>query len=685
MKHYMPAGIMTALLICVATQTGQAATTTHCHLVDAREDCRQWPDDPDIARLTDAAHAYGAVRVCRPMLSNPMPADPETLPKFLCRYFVRSGTADEPLFRKGADFTAWLTNRMGADPGVTANDFPNAFGQNQTWCVQSPTAIREYTAGPPRNNCAQGTYISKCKKPDLTPVFTPPMGWCDAMDLPAPYPAPVTLETDTYDNRNFEVQECLEYETRRGSGGDDVQVCVRSGPVCKPPETTYNSPCIVEPCTTTCPDGQTQKPAPDCGCEEPPTQTCTAIHTAWTPEADTVCLGDDFTQTRTCALDPAGCTGASCGILEQTIEGTGDACETCCCPTPTPNAPAGTSTGAGCEKVQSGTCAAGQIKVDSATCDAPEECPVMACMTQGVTSTAHLVNGRCTQGWPVYDPKCVTNKINTCCCTATSGTPGLVASMAQFCVWHQGSGCATDAGVDFTPASSNDLCALPECAPTYGEWGRDASEVCKGDSFTQTRECSLVPDPCSGGVGCDASEMERASVGTKEGCGECEATYGGWGPDADASEVCEGESFTQTRECSLSPDPCSGGDVCDTDEMSRDVAGTKDDCREEGDVCCCHYGSAPVGGAGGKWARTCSWQGDAVACSERAEDDSACESIGVAEVCCCTVDGSGVMNVPGIGGGSESGESCSVIENHFCYIGTPGPMHKCEGSSPVGG
>ena len=205
----MPASrTLAALLLCAAALTGQAAASSYCPQLEANgEICSQWPDDPDIARLTGAPNA---VRVCNPMVQNPIQNPPtKSLPGFLCRYFVRSGTADEPLFRKGADFTAWLTNRMSTDPGVTANDFPNAYGQNETWCVQSPTVIQETIAAPPMNNCITGTYIAKCDI-STTPVFTPPaaISWCPPMPLSAPFPGVKVLETKSYDNTGYMKQDC---------------------------------------------------------------------------------------------------------------------------------------------------------------------------------------------------------------------------------------------------------------------------------------------------------------------------------------------------------------------------------------------------------------------------------------------------------------------------------------------
>ena len=508
---------LTALLLCAAAQTGQAAID--CTLLAPGEICAQWPDDPNIARLTAAPNA---VRVCNPLVANPIPDNPptKTLPATLCRYFIRSGTADEPLFRKGADFTAWLANRMNADPGVTANpgtasDFPNAYGRNETWCVQSPTVIQETIAAPPMNNCITGTYIAKCDI-STTPVFTPPaaISWCPPMPLSAPFPGVKVLETKSYDNTGYMKRDCTNVPgipavpavppSADNPQGTPARPAVPGytscgAPYCDPPVppgTPYHNPCEVNPqgdppddpptCANTCPAGQTQNPPPNCSCIAPP-PTC------------------------------------------------------------------------------SNHCKSGETQnpAPDCKCIAQPTCRVIACITEGATASLTPVNNKCQRGFPVWEASCATTCPAISCPTGhAQGAHPNCQCVAQISSCPTGVGSTTCDGImlpwpDCTCVPTSDVCECVDGTVSYPDG--DPSTVCSSHNVRKVTAKVPNKDMCQGQITC--SSVTEQVAGTSTGATTC----GQWTPTTDSQDL--GVSFTQSRNCS---NTCTGDN-----RETRPAVGTK--------------------------------------------------------------------------------------------------------------
>ena len=355
--------------------------------------------------------------------------------------------------------------------------------------------------------------------------------------------------------------------------------------------------------------------------------------TDWSPEAATVCTGDNFDQSRTLA---------NCSIETQTAQGTGpcNGCET----------PWSPDTDLVCDTVQFyqtrvGLACRDERQFVHGTKDCSQSCTPGGwlpqadtvcdgipfeqtrtyddCSTQPreITGTKNC-NNQCTaSGWsPASNTRCIgasfgqTRTLSDCTretrtangtkscqvsCTATGWSPGInsICQGNSFEQTRTNSDCST--GTRTVTGTKN----CQSC--TYQDWTPSTSSVCQGDSFTQSRilsnctretrtgtgtksckqTCPLTNWSPSQSLYCTSNQftqtrtLSNCTIDTRTVYGTnscppptCQYQVGPWNGPA-ASETCIGSTASQSRTVTQTNVPCVGGT---RPPASRTISGSKD-------------------------------------------------------------------------------------------------------------
>ncbi len=332
-------------------------------------------------------------------------------------------------------------------------------------------------------------------------------------------PPPCHGSCETWDSVN-----CICESTCTGN-----QICC--GGTCKTPETILVLAECKQPSSDQCSCVSKPGPCGDCGtcsggtCGNQGPKPCPPDHrwdspscecipivcncgnwSAWTPNPNTVCSGQSFTQTRTRSCNPSGCATTS-----ETQQATGTLPPGCGAWTPNP--------------IQY---CSGQSFTQTRTCT-PSGC--------GVTSQPATGTKCCCGSWSAWGPstsgKCGSvpqTRTRTCtpisCSTTIQTQPATGSVTCNSCQTCQNNSC--------TPRTVN-------CSAW--SWTPNPNTVCIGQSFTQDGTRSCNPS------GCDTTADTRPEIGTKPA--QCYCTSSCNNTDVNSVHYNPNAVYTlQSRTCS---------------------------------------------------------------------------------------------------------------------------------------
>lgn len=290
---------------------------------------------------------------------------------------------------------------------------------------------------------------------------------------------------------------------------------------------------------------------------EPPGDRCTI--TDWSPATDTVCVSDNFVQTRTLA---------DCSTETQTVTGT-KSCSTTC--PATDWSPGADTVCQGSSFTQSRTLSdcstdkrirTGTKNCNSCTIQDWTPSPSSVCIGDTFTQTRREADCSTSTRQAAGAKHCPQT------CPPTNWTP----SQSSRCTTDQFTQQRTlsDCGTETREVYGSRHCSLPTCRYTTGPWTPGAGDRCSTDRVSQTRTVTATNQPCTGGTRPSAS---RTVYGSKD-CSlpTCRWTTDPWTGDNPAS-ICQGETGQQTRTVTLINSPCEGGTA---PPARQTVSGTKD-------------------------------------------------------------------------------------------------------------